>query len=155
MTFELFIVANNDETSSFQGFLGESGSNLYPIAGESIQSILEQAESNSQPIVGVSIQDVLERVNPESGTSIQNILERIGNNFWEPVKITTSLSTLPYGCYAKDSYECPVCSEYRCKVYKLPCCKQRMCKFCGTDWFENQSVNCPFCRKDLRDYLGT
>lgn len=131
MTFELLVV--EDENGSAQGLLGRFGSNIYPLSSQTLQDILHRVGSNLEPIVRGTIQD---------------ILEIPSDNFWEPVKITTSIQRiLPRAQFPRQSYQCQICSERRCEAYRLPCCRQSLCTICGIDWFERESVNCPFVER--------
>lgn len=71
-----------------------------------------------------------------------------GDQFWDSVKVTTPIDTIPAAVV--DNYECAICGNEEREILKLPCCKGRMCKKCGVNWFEKESSNCPYCKKDLR-----
>ena len=71
-----------------------------------------------------------------------------GDQFWDSVKVTTPIDTIPTAVV--DNYECAICGNEEREILKLPCCKGRMCKKCGVNWFEKESSNCPYCKKDLR-----
>ena len=84
---------------------------------------------------------------------LQEIMERIffqsiPDDFWEPVKITTSVESFEY---ADEEWECFICCAERTKKTQLKCCKQSLCDYCVTEWFSKESVNCPFCKKDIRE----
>jgi len=92
--------------------------------------------------------------------SFADILESFVNSlypqnqdeFWEPVKVTVDLKNVPV--IQLDNWECPICADEQRRAIKLPCCRKPMCESCSVSWFEKENVNCPFCRKDLRDYLS-
>ena len=69
--------------------------------------------------------------------------------FWDSIKITVPIDDIP--TVIVDNYECSICGNDAREVLKLPCCKGRMCTKCGINWFEKESSNCPFCKKDLRE----
>ena len=71
-----------------------------------------------------------------------------GDPFWDSIKVTVPIDTIP--TIIVDNYECSICGNDAREVLKLPCCKGRMCTKCGVNWFEKESSNCPFCKKDLR-----
>jgi hypothetical protein len=84
---------------------------------------------------------------------LQEIRERIffqsiPDDFWEPVKITTSVDSFEY---IAEEWECFICREERTKKTKLLCCNQSLCDSCVTEWFSKESVKCPFCKKDIRE----
>ncbi len=70
------------------------------------------------------------------------------SEFWDSVKVTTPIDKIPTAVV--DNYECAICGNEEREILKLPCCKGRMCKKCGVNWFEKESSNCPYCKKDLR-----
>lgn len=70
------------------------------------------------------------------------------DQFWDSVKVTTPIDKIPTAVV--DNYECAICGNEEREILKLPCCKGRMCKKCGVNWFEKESSNCPYCKKDLR-----
>jgi hypothetical protein len=71
------------------------------------------------------------------------------DQFWDSVKVTTPIDKIPTAVV--DNYECPICGNEEREILKLPCCKGRLCKKCGINWFEKESSNCMFCKKDLRE----
>mgnify|MGYP000551343537 CR=1 FL=1 len=73
------------------------------------------------------------------------------HDFWEPVKVTVSLDSLPVRHV--DNWECPLCVDERREMYKLPCCNGKLCTVCAKSWFENENVTCPYCRKDMREFI--
>ena len=87
--------------------------------------------------------DVLDRIMSSFTTS---------DDFWEPVKVTVDLHNVPITTL--DNWECPICIDEKRRAYRLPCCRKPICTECGVSWFEKENVSCPFCRKDLRDYLS-
>ena len=90
-------------------------------------------------------------------SSFHEVIERFVSSLypidlWEPVKVTVNLHSIPV--INLDNWECPICIDEKHLAYRLPCCRKPMCKDCGVSWFENENTSCPFCREDLRDYLG-
>jgi hypothetical protein len=78
----------------------------------------------------------------------QIFFDSIPDDFWEPVKITTSVDSFEY---IDEEWECFICREERTKKTTLLCCNQSLCDSCATEWFSKESVNCPFCKKDIRE----
>ena len=98
-------------------------------------------------ILGVgSFHEVVERFT-------SNLYPDIVDDFWEPVKVTVDLHNV--STTILDNWECPICTDEKRRAYRLPCCRKPICTECGVSWFETENTKCPFCRKDLRDYLGT
>lgn len=87
--------------------------------------------------------DVIDRIMSSFTTS---------DDFWEPVKVTADLQNVPITTL--DNWDCPICTDEKRRAYRLPCCRKPICTECGVSWFEKENANCPFCRKDLRDYLS-
>jgi len=75
----------------------------------------------------------------------------IVDDFWEPVKVTVDLHNVPITIL--DNWECPICTDEKRRAYRLPCCRKPICTECGVSWFENENTSCPFCRKDLREFI--
>ena len=75
------------------------------------------------------------------------------DSFWDPVKVTVSLDSL--SVHHVDNWECPLCTEERREMYKLPCCNGKLCTGCAKTWFEKESVSCPYCRKDMREFTSS
>jgi hypothetical protein len=73
----------------------------------------------------------------------------ISDDFWEPVKVSfKEINKL------KDSIKediCHICTDKHLNFKKLNCCNQEICNGCCHNWF-NESVKCPFCFQDLRDF---
>ena len=70
--------------------------------------------------------------------------------FWDPVKVTAKDTTFEF-IPAPASWDCDLCYEHQPSKTTLPCCSQEMCKACVKKWFKQESVKCPFCRKDIRE----
>ena len=89
-------------------------------------------------------------------SSFEEVVERFMSNFttdfWEPEKVTTDLHNIPITNL--DNWECPICIDDKRRAYKLPCCKKPICTECGVSWFEKENTGCPFCRKDLREFIA-
>ena len=91
--------------------------------------------------------------------SFADILESFVNSlypqnqdeFWEPVKVTLDLKNIPTSNL--DNWECPICTGEKRHAYRLPCCRKPICIECGVSWFEKENTSCPFCRKDLREFI--
>jgi hypothetical protein len=90
--------------------------------------------------------------------SLADIVDRllsvteVDYDFWEPVKVTVDLSQVPI--IELDNWECPICACDKRQAHRLPCCNKVICRECGVSWFETENVKCPYCRKDLREYLS-
>jgi len=81
------------------------------------------------------------------------LLEYLTDDFWEPVKVTLSGSEINELNTVNISEDCVICSE-TCNIFVvLNCCNQKICISCSERWF-NESVNCPYCKTDLRTYLN-
>jgi hypothetical protein len=74
--------------------------------------------------------------------------ESIPEEFWEPVKVTTSMDGFEF---TDENWECLICCEGRTKKTQLKCCQQDLCDNCAEKWFVKESVRCPFCKKDIRE----
>lgn len=74
-------------------------------------------------------------------------VDEYDSDFWEPVKVTTSIDKFPVSIV--DNYECAICSDLKNRMIRLPCCSGNMCYDCGKSWFEKESSKCPYCRKDV------
>jgi hypothetical protein len=81
------------------------------------------------------------------------ISNAIPDDFWEPVRVTLSRSEISSLKNINISEDCVICSETKSNFKQLNCCKQKMCDTCTIKWF-NESVNCPYCKEDLRTYLN-
>lgn len=87
-----------------------------------------------------------------------NLLERLFENnymfipddFWEPVKVTLSNKIIDSMKKINEKDECIICSEDKNVFKEIPCCKNKMCNECTIKWF-NESVCCPYCKKDIRE----
>jgi len=76
----------------------------------------------------------------------------IDHSFWDPVKVTLSENDI---IKLKDLFytdDCIICSENVNYFKEMPCCKTRLCFMCTNKWF-NESVHCPFCKKDIREII--
>ena len=73
-------------------------------------------------------------------------------SFWEPIKIGLTDNELnKLTCAYTHKKECLICRDER-RLYKVVhCCKNMMCTECAENWF-NESVYCPFCKQDQRNY---
>ena len=80
------------------------------------------------------------------------IFHSIDESFWEPIKIgltNNELNTLT--CAHTHKKECLIFRDER-RLYKVVhCCKNMICMECAENWF-NESVYCPFCKEDQRNY---
>lgn len=83
---------------------------------------------------------------------VERFMSNFTSDFWEPVKVTVDLKNVPITTL--DNWECPICTDEKRRAYRLPCCRKPICTECGVSWFEKENTSCPFCRKDLRDYLS-
>jgi hypothetical protein len=81
------------------------------------------------------------------------IIEQIipDDDFWEDVKVTVTLDSF---VFVNEDWTCTVCCEDVKTKTTLPCCQQSLCKTCCKNWFEKESVKCPFCREDIREKIG-
>lgn len=77
----------------------------------------------------------------------------IPDDFWEPVKVTLSESQINQLNIVEITDDCIICSEINSTFVNLNCCNQKMCTSCSSKWFK-ESVNCPYCKMDLRTYLN-
>lgn len=77
-------------------------------------------------------------------------IESIPDDFWEPVKITTEIENFNF---INENWECHICREERNKKTQLKCCKQNICDYCVENWFNKESIHCPFCKKDIREII--
>ena len=77
-------------------------------------------------------------------------IESIPDDFWEPIKITTGIENFNF---IDENWECFICREDRTKKTQMKCCKQSLCYSCAENWFNKESVNCPFCKKDIRELI--
>jgi len=75
--------------------------------------------------------------------------EFIQEEFWEPVKVPFD----KFGDLVDIAQEdiCHICTNNCSNFKKLNCCNQKMCNDCCYLWF-NDSVKCPYCYQDLRDF---
>ena len=71
------------------------------------------------------------------------------HDFWEPVKVTIDDSK--NFNFKNETWECVICRQERNKKTELECCKQPLCDYCVKNWFNKESVKCPFCKKDIRE----
>ena len=75
-------------------------------------------------------------------------------DFWEPVKVTAQTEKIK--CFLLDNpWDCPLCCEQRYKKHILKCCDKEICDECVENWFGQESVACPYCRKDIREVYDT
>jgi len=70
-------------------------------------------------------------------------------DFWEPVKVTVGDDKKFE--FTDEIWECFICREERTKKTEMECCKQALCESCVENWFNKESVKCPFCKKDIRE----
>lgn len=82
---------------------------------------------------------------------VERFMSNFTSDFWEPVKVTVDLKNVPITTL--DNWECPICTDEKHRAYRLPCCRKPICTECGVSWFENENTSCPFCRKDLREFI--
>ena len=75
--------------------------------------------------------------------------EVVPPDFWDPVKVTVSDDKKFK--FVDESWECFICREERTKKTEMECCKQALCDSCVKNWFNKESVKCPFCKKDIRE----
>lgn len=75
---------------------------------------------------------------------------QVPEDFWEPVKVTIK-DTEGVFKFTDEEWECLICREERTKKTKLHCCGQEICDSCVDNWFNKESVKCPFCKRDIRD----
>ena len=69
--------------------------------------------------------------------------------FWEPVKVGyKDVKDLPDDI-GEDT--CVICMESHLNFKKVRCCQQKMCNGCCYEWFK-ESVKCPYCFQDLREF---
>jgi len=73
----------------------------------------------------------------------------VPNDFWEPVKVSLDISQLNQ-MSIKDN--CIICTNDSNFFRELKCCKNKLCNGCAERWF-SQSVKCPFCVQDLREFV--
>lgn len=71
-------------------------------------------------------------------------------DFWDPVKVTLSDEDKKFK-FTDETWECFICREERTKKTEMECCKQSLCDSCVENWFNKESVKCPFCKKDIRE----
>ena len=85
-----------------------------------------------------------------------NFTERLYENyyipedFWEPVKVTLSNNVINSMKELHQTNECTICSDTKDLFKEMPCCKNKICDECTIKWF-NESVCCPYCKKDIRE----
>jgi hypothetical protein len=70
-------------------------------------------------------------------------------DFWEPVKVTVDDDKKFE--FVDENWECFICREERTKKTEMECCNQALCDSCVENWFNKESVKCPFCKKDIRE----
>ena len=76
-------------------------------------------------------------------------LNLIPEEFWEPVRISFDINHLT------DNYiynECSICLSNSNRFKIMKCCNQLMCAICADKWFK-LSVMCPYCNRDLREFI--
>jgi len=81
------------------------------------------------------------------------ITSMIPDDFWEPVKVILDESQIKKLNVIECTQDCIICSDTCHLFVELNCCKNNICMDCTTKWF-NESVNCPYCKTDLRTYLN-
>tara|TARA_Y100000389_G_scaffold162768_1_gene165680 strand:+ start:253 stop:747 length:495 start_codon:yes stop_codon:yes gene_type:complete len=74
--------------------------------------------------------------------------DSIPEDFWEPVKVTANTDNL---IFTDEQWECFICREQQTKKTILLCCSQEICDICVENWFNKESVRCPFCKRDIRE----
>jgi hypothetical protein len=76
----------------------------------------------------------------------------IDDDFWDPVKVVLTNEQIDQIPTIIKNEECVICSEQQINFKNLNCCKNDICDSCASNWF-NESVNCPYCKKDLREVI--
>ena len=51
-----------------------------------------------------------------------------------------------------EQIECFICFIHFIEFNKMNCCNKMMCEECTEIWFKN-SVTCPFCNQDIRNFF--
>ena len=82
-------------------------------------------------------------------SEILTIVPIVPPDFWDPVKVTVS-DDKKFD-FIDENWECFICREERTKKTEMKCCKQALCDSCVENWFNKESVKCPFCKKDIRE----
>ena len=73
----------------------------------------------------------------------------IPDSFWEPVKVSFDGVRELGDIIGKDI--CSICTYSRLNFKNVNCCNQKICNGCCYKWF-NESVKCPYCFQDLREF---
>jgi hypothetical protein len=78
----------------------------------------------------------------------------IPEDFWEPVKVNLNENEINSLKVCNENNDCIICSENKDTFKEMSCCKNKMCKECTQKWF-NESVYCPYCKRDIREINAT
>lgn len=107
---------------------------------EEINRVILNFRNNREEAINQIISEILVVVQPV----------QVPEDFWEPVKVTIK-DTEDVFKFTNEEWECIICREERTKKTKLNCCGQEICDSCVNNWFNKESVKCPFCKRDIRD----
>ena len=76
----------------------------------------------------------------------------ISEDFWDPVKVGLTHDDISKCSEVLLNDNCIICTN-DCNAFReVRCCKNKLCMECTDKWF-SESVRCPFCIQDLRDFI--
>ena len=76
----------------------------------------------------------------------------ISEDFWDSVKVGLTLEQISSFHEINVEETCVICTDDYTTFSEVQCCKNKLCKGCTEHWFA-ESVRCPFCVQDLRDFI--
>ena len=76
----------------------------------------------------------------------------VPDDFWDPIKVGLKPHEMLHLNEVIVHDNCVICTDNSDLFREVNCCKNKICNSCTERWF-SESVRCPFCAQDLRDFI--